>query len=683
MRMRMTWVAVAAIFAVMMHADVSAQRGYETFNRALAAEKADSDLRAAIRLYEQAIREAGQDRQLAARALLRIGECYRRLGDAQARTAFTRIVNEYADQAEVVTEARARLQSGEAGRGDAPVTARLTTTLNGSLQFDGHISADGRLGGTDWSNGDVMLVDVITGRVSRIVAGVGRASSWGEQPVLSPDKKQVAYSWYEGDGASTREQLRVLVLDPGAQPRVLMDDPARIRSAHPVAWSADGRRILVGFEMSVPSGASQPPGQGDFQLAWVSAADGTIIPIKRFEWWRSGGANSLGLMSLSPDGRHIAYSAVPSQGSRERTVYVMGIDGKTQSEVATGGVNQSPVWTPDGRQLLFESDHAGGFGLWAVAVRDGRATTQAAVIKANTGRIRLHGFSGGLLYYSASVRFGEIFVRPIERDGRLSASSPTQSIPGIGPVWSPDGKFLALKRPRADGSFEVVLRNSATAQEHRWSGLRGDGQPMGSARPVWLGNDRLRAGVRTLLELSGGELRLVVGDVNRPPIGNASRSVLYELSGNSPTGGSAGIAIIDAATRQQKGFFAVPNGVEAAALSPSGEVLAVTSSGRLSIIGVDGRQYRELFTAAGMNIASSGLDWSPDGRFVIFGADGQGNSGRVMRVSVSGGAPEPVSADVEVVSVFDVSPDGTRIAYDTQKSAVEIWSLEIGRVLRK
>jgi Tol biopolymer transport system component len=438
--------------------------------------------------------------------------------------------------------------------------------------------------------------------------------------------------------------------------------------------------------MTVAAGAAQPAGQGDFQMAWVSAEDGAITPIMRFEWWRSGGANGLGVISLSPDGRYIAYAAAPAQGSTERTVYVIGSDGKTRNEVASGGINYSPVWTPDGQQLVFVSDRAGGFGLSAVAVRNGRATTPVSVVRANTGRVRLHGFSGRLLYYSAHVMFGEVFVRPIERDGRLASASATiQNVPGIVPAWSPDGKFLALKRPRADGSFEVVLRNGETGQEQRWSGLRGDGQPLGSAQPVWLSSDRVRVGVRTLLEIADGELRTTAGDGAGVPAGSLSRdgSVVYVPRAASPVDGPGGIAILDRATRQQKSFFAVPNGVEAFALSPAGDVLAVTSPGRLSIIRVDGTQYRELYAAAGISIAASRLDWSPDGRFVIFAVEEPNGSGRLMRVSVSGGAPEPAGSDLEAVSVFDVSPDGTRIAYGKQKSVLEIWSLRVGQLTGK
>ena len=51
MGMRMMWLVAALFMATTLHVNVSAQKGYDTFNKALVAEKTSSDLRAAIRLY--------------------------------------------------------------------------------------------------------------------------------------------------------------------------------------------------------------------------------------------------------------------------------------------------------------------------------------------------------------------------------------------------------------------------------------------------------------------------------------------------------------------------------------------------------------------------------------------------------------------------------------------------------
>ena len=83
------------------------------FKAATDKEVVDGDLRAAIAMYRKIAQ--GGDRGVAARALVRMGQCYEKLGDLQAseaRKAYEQVVREFGDQAEVVAEARARLAAG-------------------------------------------------------------------------------------------------------------------------------------------------------------------------------------------------------------------------------------------------------------------------------------------------------------------------------------------------------------------------------------------------------------------------------------------------------------------------------------------------------------------------------------------------------------------------------------------
>ncbi len=80
---------------------------------AIKAEMVDGDLKGAIELYRKLA--AGGDRGVAAKALVRMGQCYEKLGDAQARQAYDRVVRDFADQ----KEAAGRRQ-GAAGRLEPP-----------------------------------------------------------------------------------------------------------------------------------------------------------------------------------------------------------------------------------------------------------------------------------------------------------------------------------------------------------------------------------------------------------------------------------------------------------------------------------------------------------------------------------------------------------------------------------
>jgi len=82
---------------------------------AIKKEMVDGDLKGAIEQYKK-IAQSG-NRAAAARALVRMGQCQERLGEAEARKAYEKVVREYADQAEAAAEARTRLVAlGSAGR---------------------------------------------------------------------------------------------------------------------------------------------------------------------------------------------------------------------------------------------------------------------------------------------------------------------------------------------------------------------------------------------------------------------------------------------------------------------------------------------------------------------------------------------------------------------------------------
>src|SRR2546426_7395937 len=87
-----------------------AQSGYDLFQKALVKERAVGDVEEALRLYQRIVKEFGGNHALAAKAQLRMGLLYDRLGrEAEAQRAFQVIVNQYADQANEAQQARAKI----------------------------------------------------------------------------------------------------------------------------------------------------------------------------------------------------------------------------------------------------------------------------------------------------------------------------------------------------------------------------------------------------------------------------------------------------------------------------------------------------------------------------------------------------------------------------------------------
>jgi hypothetical protein len=75
-----------------------AQSPYVQFRAAQQKETVEGDLNAAIVMYRKLADDRATPSDVAARALLRLGRCYQRLGNSEARKAFERVVNQLCEQ---------------------------------------------------------------------------------------------------------------------------------------------------------------------------------------------------------------------------------------------------------------------------------------------------------------------------------------------------------------------------------------------------------------------------------------------------------------------------------------------------------------------------------------------------------------------------------------------------------
>src|SRR5690348_15848871 len=80
-------------------------------------EVVDGDLKAAIEQYHQIAAKFARQPEIAERALFQLGQCQEKLGQADARKSYQRIVREFAGQRDIAARAQARL----APMGDASI----------------------------------------------------------------------------------------------------------------------------------------------------------------------------------------------------------------------------------------------------------------------------------------------------------------------------------------------------------------------------------------------------------------------------------------------------------------------------------------------------------------------------------------------------------------------------------
>ncbi len=168
-------------------------------------------------------------------------------------------------------------------------------------------------------------------------------------PSFSPDGANIAYS----SDRSGRFEIYVQPLTSGAgEVRITSDGE---QNAEP-AWSPDGQNIAYMSELR----------KGIFV---VPATGGTPQRMTRF------GTHP----SWSPDGAKIAFAAaniwiVSAEGGQPRPV--------TQADHPAGD-HVDPSWSSDGMSILFSTRSTGGSDVWSVRVREGAVS---AVSKRNGSR---------------------------------------------------------------------------------------------------------------------------------------------------------------------------------------------------------------------------------------------------------------------------------------------------------
>ena len=95
-------IVITALLVALDAQNISAQSGYELYQRALTKERAVGDVEEALRLYRRVVSEFGKNRALAAKAQYRMGLLHDRLGQkAEAQRAYKAVVGQYPDQTDM------------------------------------------------------------------------------------------------------------------------------------------------------------------------------------------------------------------------------------------------------------------------------------------------------------------------------------------------------------------------------------------------------------------------------------------------------------------------------------------------------------------------------------------------------------------------------------------------------
>src|SRR5439155_26602679 len=156
-------------------------------------------------------------------------------------------------------------------------------------------------------------------------------------------------------------------------------------------------------------------------------------------------------VSLSPDGRYIAYDRAEDPGDTDRGIYLSTIDGSQEIPIVTGPAYDShPIWTPEGSGLVFASLRTGGPGIWLQPIKDGRADGNPRLLDKDVGpfdpiTLTRHG----ALFYRHRTGLMDVYTVPIDPATGDVRGEPTVVArrflgSNISPDWSPDGGTLVF-----------------------------------------------------------------------------------------------------------------------------------------------------------------------------------------------------------------------------------------------
>jgi Tol biopolymer transport system component len=434
------WGLIATV-TVMLFAPLAAQSLEVELQRAIQRETTTGDVKKAIVDYQAILERATRsprNREVAATALLRIAEAHQRQGQIEARRWYEQLVKEYSDLPQAGI-ARTALNRAPTGASERRTAHRSVWTVVEGGDVYGKVSPDGRyLPYTNWDeSGDLFLHDFATATQRRLTVVASKATpkgdEWGEETAFSRDSRQLAFAW----GIGNRYQLRVASLDTSGIPqhRVLVNNP-EIKWIWPEDWTPDGKRIIAGVQRV----------DGTAQIAAVSTADGSVAVLKSLEW------RGFMRMSLSPDGRHLAYD-VRGPETNKHDVFVLDLIANRELIAVQHAANDQLLgWSPDGGRLLFASDRTGSSAIWSIGFRKDRISGAPELLRSNVGLVKAMGVT------SSGTLFTQTWGRPegvdlklatIDFDSGTLTTAPSDIEQGDGrstttPRWSRDGKLLAF-----------------------------------------------------------------------------------------------------------------------------------------------------------------------------------------------------------------------------------------------
>ncbi|MFL5496147.1 MAG: BTAD domain-containing putative transcriptional regulator [Gemmatimonadales bacterium] len=559
------------------------------------------------------------------------------------------------------------------------------------------------------------------GRTSRITGQPGLEI----HPALSPDGKLIAYA------AGPSGQMRIYVRQlAGGRTIPVAEDLAG--DQHWPRWSPDGTRLTFETGLAiyvVPALGGTPkllvaapePGpvlngegalmqEGPRYLTWspdgrrIAYALGRNLEVRAVEGGtatRIPTAAQPHSLAWSPDGSRLAFAlgnaafvyAPNALGNiAPSSIWIVAPStGRPEPVTDPSSLNTSPVWTPDGKSLLFVSNRDGSRDIYQLQLdRSGRPS--GAPVRLTTG-LGAHGIDlsrdGTVLAYADFADYANLWSVPIPERGPVSAAEAQplttghQSIEGM--TVSPNGHWLAFDSDR-DGHQAIYRVPVSGGEPEALSTDSGD-----DFEPSWSPNGRelayygFRHGHRRLFVIpaDGGAPSPVATDSGNqrfPDWAPDGRHLVY----HSDRTGRFELYVVerDAAGRWGAPRQLTKEGGQEARWSPDGRAIVYVRSTALWVIAPTGGPPRLLVDTSDPSLRPTPLlaRWAPDGRTIYYKAmDAEGRAS-IWSIPAQGGEPKLLvrfDDPARQSSRPEFATDGKRFYFTIAQRESDIWQMEL------
>jgi dipeptidyl aminopeptidase/acylaminoacyl peptidase len=351
--------------------------------------------------------------------------------------------------------------------------------------------------------------------------------------------------------------------------------------------------------------------------------------------------------ALSPDGKTVAYTARRvdvDANTQPRDIYSVPVDGGTPLKLTSSGtINERPRWSPDSKSIAFVSNREGGSQIW--------------VMDANGGNSR-----------------------------QITKLSTEAS----GVQWSPDGQHLLFvsevypdctndacnqKRLEAEKNSKVKARVYTSLLYRHWTDWQGARRRHLFVVPATGGTAR---------DLMPGQIRDVppfsLGGPDDYAISPDGKEVCFAMSPDEDQAFSTNweLYTVPIEGGEAKKITVNPAADASPLYSPDGLYLAYRAQARP---GFESDKWRLVVMARETGVASiltesidrsvQSMTWSPDSKRIFFTLEDRGRT-TLHAIPVSGGGTRQIIAASSHVDDVQFSPDGKTMIYSEHSGSKPI-----------